>query len=95
VGADGFQSFATRALALAMSEPPRLNAAKIMANGDLRGLGEIESKANPDEDGEVGIILIAQLLGLFLTLLGEATSEARPAAPTKKRRTYKQIAYMN
>jgi hypothetical protein len=27
-----------------------------------------------DEDGEAGIILIAQLLGLFLTLLGEATT---------------------
>ena len=45
-----------------------------MANGGLRGLGEVESRTNPDEDGEVGIILIAQLLGLFLTLLGEATT---------------------
>jgi hypothetical protein len=45
-----------------------------MANGGLRGLGEVESQTNPDEDGEVGIILISQLLGLFLTLLGEATT---------------------
>ena len=45
-----------------------------MANGGLRGLGEVESQTNPDEDGEVGIILIAQLLGLFLTFLGEATT---------------------
>jgi hypothetical protein len=28
----------------------------------------------PDEDGEAGITLIAQLLGLFLTFLGEATT---------------------
>jgi hypothetical protein len=27
-----------------------------------------------DEDGEAGIVLIAQLLGLFLTFLGEATT---------------------
>ena len=45
-----------------------------MANGGLRGLGEVESQADPDEDGEVGVILIAQLLDLFLTLLGEATT---------------------
>ena len=45
-----------------------------MANGGLRGLGEIESQTNADEDGDVGIILIAQLLGLFLTFLGEATT---------------------
>jgi hypothetical protein len=40
----------------------------------LCGLGEVESQANPDEDGEAGIILIAQLLGLFLSFLGEATT---------------------
>ena len=44
------------------------------ANGGLRGLGAVESQSDADEDGEAGIILIAQLLGLFLTLLGEATT---------------------
>ena len=53
---------------------PRLNAVQVMANGGLRGLGEVESQTNADEDGEAGIILIAQLLGLFLTFLGEATT---------------------
>jgi hypothetical protein len=74
VGTEGFQSLATRALALARSESPRLNAVQVMANGGLRGLGEIESQTNSGEDGDVGIILIAQLLGLFLTLLGESTT---------------------
>ena len=74
VGAEGFQSLASRALALARSESPRLRAVHVMANGGLRGLGEVESRTNPDEDGEVGIILIAELLGLFLTLLGESTT---------------------
>jgi hypothetical protein len=45
-----------------------------MANGGLRGLDQVESQTISDEDGEVGIILIAQLLGLFLTFLGEATT---------------------
>jgi hypothetical protein len=72
VGTDGFQALASRALALAKAESPRLSAVQVTANGGLRGLGEVESQTNAD--GEVGIILIAQLLGLFLTFLGEATT---------------------
>jgi hypothetical protein len=74
VGVDGFQVLASRALALAKSESPRLSAVQVTANGGLHGLGEVESEMNADEDGEAGIILIAQLLGLFLTFLGEATT---------------------
>jgi hypothetical protein len=74
VGIDGFQALASRALALAKSEFPRLSAVQVTANGGLRGLGEVESEMNADEDGEAGIILIAQLLGLFLTFLGETTT---------------------
>lgn len=91
VGADGFQALASRALALARSESPRLSAVQVTATGVLRGLGELESQA--DKPGEVGIILIAELLGLFLTFLGEATTlrliedlrlqvDARPELPT-------------
>jgi hypothetical protein len=72
VGVDGFQALASRALALARSESPRLGAVQITANGDLRGLAEVESQA--EENGEAVIILIAQLLGLFLAFLGEATT---------------------
>ena len=74
VGVDGFHALASRALALAKSQSPRLSAVQITANGNLRGLGEVESQADPNEDGEAGIILIAQLLGLFLSFLGEATT---------------------
>ena len=74
VGVDGFQALASRALALAKSESPKLSAVQVTSNGSLRGLGEVESRTNTDEDGEVGIILIAQLLGLFLSFLGEATT---------------------
>jgi hypothetical protein len=74
VGVDGFQVLASRALALAKSHSPRLNAVQVTANGGLRGLGEVESQSGADEDGEAGAILIAQLLGLFLTFLGEATT---------------------
>jgi hypothetical protein len=74
VGIDGFQVLASRALALAKSESPRLSTVQIAANGSLRGLGEVESETGTDENGEAGVILIAQLLGLFLTFLGEATT---------------------
>jgi hypothetical protein len=74
VGVDGFQALASRALALAKSQSPRLSAVQVTANGGLRGLGEVESRTDADEDGEAGIVLIAQLLGLFLTFLGEATT---------------------
>ena len=74
IGVDGFRALASRALALAKAESPRLRAVQIEANGGLRGLGEIESQTDANVDGEAGVILIAQLLGLFLTFLGEATT---------------------
>ena len=74
VGVDGFQALASRALALAKSQSPRLSAVQVTANGGLQGLGEVECHTDADDAGEAGIILIAQLLGLFLTFLGEATT---------------------
>ena len=74
VGVDSFQALASRALSLAKSESPRLNTVQVTPSGGLRGLGEVESHTEAEEGGEAGIILIAQLLGLFLTFLGEATT---------------------
>ena len=74
VGVDGFQALASRAVSLAKSQSPRLSAVQVTADGGLRGLAEVELQTPTDKDGEVGIILIAQLLGLFLTLLGEAAT---------------------
>ena len=74
VGVDGFHALASRALALAKTESRAFNAVQIAANGSLRGLCEAESHTDADKDGESGVILIAQLLGLFLTFLGEATT---------------------
>ena len=78
-GSAGFQSLASRALALARSEAPSLSAARVSADGSLQGLGEFEPQIDIDKDrageypaGEGGIILIARLLGLLLIFLGEA-----------------------
>ena len=74
VGADAFQALASRALSLAKSQFPSLSAVSVTATGDLRGVGEVETPLSGVEDGEVGITLIAQMLRLFITLLGEAAT---------------------
>jgi hypothetical protein len=78
-GVAGFQSLASRALALARTEAPSLSAVRVSADGALEGLGEIEHQFDIDKirAGEFpacegGIILIARLLGLLLIFLGEA-----------------------
>jgi hypothetical protein len=76
-GSAGFQSLASRALALARSEAPSLSAARVTADGSLHGLGESGLQIDKDRAGEYpagegGTILIARLLGLLLTFLGEA-----------------------
>ena len=78
-GSAGFQSLASRALALARTEAPSLSTARVSADGSLQGLGEFEPQIDIDKDrageypaGEGGIILIARLLGLLRLFLGEA-----------------------
>ena len=51
VGSEGFHALASRALALAKSESPRLSAVQVTPNGDLRGLGGVESQRPADEGG--------------------------------------------
>lgn len=74
VGVDAFQALASRALSVAKSRYPKLSTVHVTANGVLQGLGDIELPLETDEDDKVGIILIAELLGLVLTLLGEAAT---------------------
>lgn len=74
VGVDGFRALASRAVALTRSESPKLSAVQITADGDLRGFSEVQPTVGTDQNGEAGVILIAQLLWLLLTFLGEATT---------------------
>jgi hypothetical protein len=87
-GVAGFQSLASRALALARTEAPSLSVVRVSEDGALlglgRGLGEIQHQIDTDKDragespaGEGEIILIARLLGLLLLLLGEALTLSR------------------
>jgi hypothetical protein len=74
VGVAGFQALAFRALTLARSEVPGLDAVQVATDGKLQGISEIESPMKADENwtGKEGVILISSLLGLLLMFLGEA-----------------------
>jgi hypothetical protein len=44
---------------------------QVMADGALQVLGEPESQSNQYRPDEGGVILLAQLLGLLITFIGE------------------------
>jgi hypothetical protein len=44
---------------------------QVAADGSLEGLDELESQIGTDRAGNAGAILIAQLIGLLLTFIGE------------------------
>jgi hypothetical protein len=83
-GIAGFRSLLSRALTLARAEAPSLNAVQVAADGSLRGLEDLRPQVDGDQAREAGIILITQLLGLLVRVVGEAmtlqlvTSEILP-----------------
>jgi hypothetical protein len=83
-GVAGFRSLLSRALALARVEAPSLSAVQVSADGSLQGLDELLPQVDADQAREAGIILISQLLGLLVRVVGEAmtlqlvTSEILP-----------------
>jgi hypothetical protein len=70
-GVAGFRSLLSRALALARAEAPSLGAVQIGADGSLKGLDDLAPQDDKDLSKAEGAILIAQLLGLLLTFVGE------------------------
>ena len=70
-GVAGFRSLLSRALTLARAEAPSLSAVQVAADGSLKGLEELASQTAKEQDRDGGAILIAQLIGLLLTFIGE------------------------
>jgi len=62
-GRDGFYALLSRALALSKAQVPALQPVKIRAEGSLEGFLD-------NTDG--GVVLIAHLLGLLATFIGES-----------------------
>ena len=63
-GAAGFRSVLARALTLAKQESPALGAWQVNADGSLENLN--------GEADESGSVLIAHLIGLMITFIGES-----------------------
>jgi hypothetical protein len=70
-GIVGFQSLASRALVLAISEAPSLSGAQITADGSLQGISKVEPQSDAHQNREDGVMLIAHLLGLLSTFVGD------------------------
>jgi hypothetical protein len=83
-GVAGFRSLLSRALTLARAEAPGLSAVQVAADGSLQGLDAFRPQVDSNQAREAGIILITQLLGLLVRVVGEAmtlqlvTSEILP-----------------
>ncbi len=83
-GGGGFRSLLSRALTLAREEAPSLSAVQVAADGSLKGLGGLRPQVDADQAREAGIILLTQLLGLLVRVVGESmtlqlvTSEILP-----------------
>jgi hypothetical protein len=73
-GVAGFRSLLSRALTLARAEAPSLSAVRVAEDGSLEGLDALRPQVDADQVREAGIILITQLLGLLVRVLGEATT---------------------
>lgn len=67
-GVGGFRALLARALALTEPRFPGLGAVQVQPDGSLEGLTE----PGTNHDGEAGIVLIAQLLGLLAAFIGES-----------------------
>jgi hypothetical protein len=70
-GVAGFRSLASRALTLAKAEAPSLSEMQVTSDGSLRRVGEPESQSQEHQEDEAGVILLAELLALLITFIGE------------------------
>jgi hypothetical protein len=64
-GSSGFRSLLMRALTLAKAQAPELSTVQVKPDGSLDGWGSEALEA------QAGVILIAQLLELLVTFIGE------------------------
>jgi hypothetical protein len=72
VGVEGFQALLTRALALAKAEVGWLATVRVQANATLEGFDAAAQQQPSEVVAEGSAVLLAQLLGLLVTFIGEA-----------------------
>jgi hypothetical protein len=97
-GVAGFRSLLSRALALAAQEVSWLQALRVGEDGSLEGLVEAEAELSLSEVERGERVLVAQLITLFFSFLGEALTmrllqewwaevRAQDLDPASKRKT--------
>ena len=82
-GLAGYSSLLSRAVVLAKSEAPSLRAVSAQPDGSLAGFDQIEHDRDAGEFEEARVALVAHLLGLLATFIGESLTQrlARDAWP--------------
>lgn len=70
-GVAGFRSLISRSLALAKAEVPSLAPAQVRADGSLEGVDRIGHDQGANAGDEAGVAVVAHLLGLLMTFVGE------------------------
>ena len=71
MGAAGFRALLSRALVLAGAEVAWLGELHVKADGSFEGLNELVARTNPEQISNAGIVLLARLLGLLVSLIGD------------------------
>lgn len=69
IGIAGFCSLLARALTLARAQAPKLSTVQVEPDGSLTGFADL---GNQSQVAEAGVMLIAELLGLLVTFIGES-----------------------
>lgn len=73
-GVAGYRTLLARALMLAKVDAPGLGALQVTADGQLQAFGELALQSGSGHSSEGEILLTANLLGLFFSLLGGAVT---------------------
>ncbi len=71
MGTTGFRVLLTRALTLAAGEVPWLSRVEVHADGTLAHFEKLPAASCDDEIAEGSVVLIARLLGLLVSFIGE------------------------
>ena len=71
-GVEGFRSLLSRALTVAQTEAPSLALVKIREDGSLENFATVEQHSNTETSEQPGTVLLAHLLQLLVTFIGES-----------------------
>jgi len=72
IGREGFRTLLARAVTLAKAEVPSLIDLRVTQDGELAGLNLVDNRDGKPRFHEGEVVLIANLLGLLVTFIGEA-----------------------